>query len=362
MALPLSEISVSSVAQILEEPSYDVGTLCRSLKVNKWSKRKPYVDTRAFRNSARYWERSDVAPSIRCGFIVSNDADTVWLYQRVAVPFPFRLGDFRGYDHTIQPDVTLIFNNEFTRDESYEASFVFSGFTGIDLAGDNTGVVGLHDMFDIQNKYCCLKLEVELDDIYILNYSDKISYAEGASLFGANVVISSTDVERLANKGGTISMKLSLIEADEYTEFIGFVNPIEFSIRANENLTTSHLNNQFRRAGFDIYSNFDTQTPTKSGTTISSSTYERVVVSSLNKTGGTFSGHYFQARIIGNQVGTNYTYLMPSHTLAVDEDYDVDIPDFSLTMLDEVPSLLEYTVWEGAPNVSDLVLKYIYNI
>lgn len=362
MALGTTNITTSLVASEIGELSTDVGALCSSDKINKWSKRKPYVDTRIFRNDTKYWRRSDVAENIRCGFRIEPEADYVWDYLRKSYNCPFRLGDFRGYDHTSRPEITLYFPNEFIIGEDYEASFVFSGFTGDDLASDNIGAIGLHDIFDIQNKYCCLKLEVKVGYVYILRYSDRIAYADGATLFGANVLISASDVNELADTGGSIDMKISLIEADSYNIYTGFVNPIEFSIRAKNDLETHQINNQFRSKGFDIYTNFDTQTPTKTGLVISSSTFEQIVVSSFFKTGGLFSGYYFQARIIGNQLGDNYVYELPAHTLAIDENYNINIPDFSLEMLDNVPSLLEYTVWEGAPNISDLVLKHIYNI
>ena len=77
----------------------DVGTLCKSTKINKWSRYKP-VDGA--------W------PGITLGFeIASTNATkpakshfTQWVYKPPTggSNSPFRLGDFRGYDH----DSTLL--------------------------------------------------------------------------------------------------------------------------------------------------------------------------------------------------------------------------------------------------------------
>ena len=46
MALGTTNISTSLVAQTIGEGSNDVGTLCKSTKINMWSKRKPVRDER----------------------------------------------------------------------------------------------------------------------------------------------------------------------------------------------------------------------------------------------------------------------------------------------------------------------------
>lgn len=105
MALETTNISVTDVSQTIREYIYDdfgaiigystdVGTLCKSAKVNKWSRYKP-VDGA--------W------PGITLGFeIASTNATkpakshfTQWVYKPPTggSTSPFRLGDFRGYDH-----------------------------------------------------------------------------------------------------------------------------------------------------------------------------------------------------------------------------------------------------------------------
>lgn len=94
MALGTTNISTTLVSQTILEPSSDVGTLCKSTKVNMWSRYKP-VDGA--------W------PGITLGFeIASTNATkpakshfTQWVYKPPTggSTSPFRLGDFRGYDH-----------------------------------------------------------------------------------------------------------------------------------------------------------------------------------------------------------------------------------------------------------------------
>ena len=94
MALGTTNISTSLVGTTLGTSSRDVGTLCTHLSINKWSRYKP-VDGA--------W------PGITLGFeIASTNATkpakshfTQWIYKPPTggSASPFRLGDFRGYDH-----------------------------------------------------------------------------------------------------------------------------------------------------------------------------------------------------------------------------------------------------------------------
>jgi hypothetical protein len=104
-ALPLTGISTSMVAQAIGEGSNDVGTLCKSTKINKWSAWKPIASplgtlTQVDVENAGYgltrvnamqfpWEISYIKP--RGG--AHNE--------------PFRLGDFRNYNHSALPPVNV---------------------------------------------------------------------------------------------------------------------------------------------------------------------------------------------------------------------------------------------------------------
>ena len=63
--LPITGISTSMIREALSENTNNVGGLCNSNKVNRWSKRKPHVDTRIAKNFSKYWRTSDVSPDIK---------------------------------------------------------------------------------------------------------------------------------------------------------------------------------------------------------------------------------------------------------------------------------------------------------
>lgn len=122
-ALPNSNISTSLVANTLQTGSRDVGTLCTHSSINKWSKYKPViwpypnVDNLPL-NKPRY-----VANDGRCGFkgielmsysevIAHYKTPTdCWEYQPPTggESAPYRLGDFRQYDHEAQPFIKSIY-------------------------------------------------------------------------------------------------------------------------------------------------------------------------------------------------------------------------------------------------------------
>lgn len=98
MALPLINISTSLVSTTIGEASNDVGALCKSTKVNKWSKRKPLRFDKITGLTVPEIE------SLGSGIVRVNDFTEPWLFDYLkprggAVDEPYRLGDFRGYNH-----------------------------------------------------------------------------------------------------------------------------------------------------------------------------------------------------------------------------------------------------------------------
>ena len=106
-ALPTTGITTSMVAQAIGEASNDVGTLCKSSKVNKWSKWKPVSKSKLTGLTL-----SDLE-SVNFGFSIPNaDSDEgdalsqTWVYNKPTggSTSPYRLGDFRSYEHnSIRP-------------------------------------------------------------------------------------------------------------------------------------------------------------------------------------------------------------------------------------------------------------------
>ena len=85
MALGTSEITTTLVATTIGEVTNDVGALCRSSKVNRWSRFRP-----------GYWRIIEGVVS----FIAPNSLLTD---ERFGIPFSYYLGDFRSYNNNAQP-------------------------------------------------------------------------------------------------------------------------------------------------------------------------------------------------------------------------------------------------------------------
>ena len=109
MALGTTGISTSLVASTIGVGSNDVGTLCAHLNVNKWSKWKPIVLNKigglidADFKSVNY---GFTIPTYSTPYEVLNAIllNTKWTYNKPigGSTSPYRLGDFRNYDHFAQ--------------------------------------------------------------------------------------------------------------------------------------------------------------------------------------------------------------------------------------------------------------------
>lgn len=121
MALGTTNISTGLVAQTIQENSSDVGTLCKSTKINKWSKWKPIRFNKVTGITATdlhnanyglttptFTSLTDLFDSYHTGS--GHGAD--WGYNKPRgyvseiIIEPYRLGDFRNYLHTADPVTT----------------------------------------------------------------------------------------------------------------------------------------------------------------------------------------------------------------------------------------------------------------
>lgn len=359
MALTNKGVNTDLVASTIGEPSGNVGVLCRSPKVNRWSKKKPHVDSREIKNGEKYWRYSDVSPDIRSGLYIPGNINGVWEYPR-NTNTPNRLGDFRGYEHNGKPEMNLSLPKEFTRNSPYEVTYIFNGYNG-DM--NDNGIIGLQDIFDLENKYVCLGLEMtNTRGKRILKYSDRITHFASAPMFGASITLTPAEVDNITELAGTINIKVFMVEADEMIAG-ALQNPKRYSLRHLEEIEPTFDNRQFLAGGFSIFTNFDTVEPYKNATYISSTGYEQVVVSSEGKTGGKFDGYFFQAKILGgNQMGQNYVYPLPSYNLTANQSRTIYIPDFTLQMLQSGEARVEYSVWEGVPEMGTLITSFTHTL
>ena len=112
MALGTTNITTTLVGQTIGVESRDVGTLCSSSLINKWSKYKPVIYPVISTTGITNWWK---AVGGNCGLSIteySNIEDLVtaiingvtWDYNRPTggSSSPYRLGDFRGYNHSAE--------------------------------------------------------------------------------------------------------------------------------------------------------------------------------------------------------------------------------------------------------------------
>ncbi len=103
-ALPTTGITTSKVAQAIGVGSNDVGTLCISNKINKWSKWKPIQSSKVTGLTLTDLQNANYGftiPVVESGALAYTELAYTWVYKKPTggATSPYRLGDFRGYDH-----------------------------------------------------------------------------------------------------------------------------------------------------------------------------------------------------------------------------------------------------------------------
>lgn len=170
--LPENNITTTLVGNAIGNISRDVGTLCTSATINKWSRKKP-VDQHGTPN---WWEatnplyggsgtdkfsisvspltyglgRSTQTPPDPLG--LNYDANSFWTYNRPRGDYTlyplsgFRLGDFRGYEHAAEKTLAVTNAPEGEQVGYPSSSFEYSS------APATTGGLSVVD-FGMQNYY-----------------------------------------------------------------------------------------------------------------------------------------------------------------------------------------------------------------
>lgn len=101
MALPENNITTDSVAQTLGVNAHDIGTLCISDNINKWSKYKPVRLNKVSAIGDANWYKGEDG---NCGYEIplmkyaEESSIKSWTYLKPTNYY--RLDDFAGYDHT----------------------------------------------------------------------------------------------------------------------------------------------------------------------------------------------------------------------------------------------------------------------
>lgn len=104
MTIPKTNIGIIDVHDTLGDSSYDLGTLCKSSKINPWSKYKPIACADSYwpqGADGNYGLTPKVLSSRSNVATVYDGVNNGWTYTKPTggASSPFRLGDFRGYYH-----------------------------------------------------------------------------------------------------------------------------------------------------------------------------------------------------------------------------------------------------------------------
>ena len=107
MSISTTNITTTILSQTIGVGSKDVGTLCSSTAVNKWSKYKP-ISYPSNNGMTLELQQQQIY-----GLLIPSTSDAgdetlgnTWIYNKPVggVNSPYRLGDFRGYNHSsVQP-------------------------------------------------------------------------------------------------------------------------------------------------------------------------------------------------------------------------------------------------------------------
>lgn len=107
-------VSIDDVKQVLGESSNDLATLCKSANINMWAKYKPVDSDSPFLDISTGWKgkRNDCNinyPKATSVYDIKgyySQADNGFTYRTASAPY--RLGDFRGYNHNARSEYLKI--------------------------------------------------------------------------------------------------------------------------------------------------------------------------------------------------------------------------------------------------------------
>lgn len=166
-ALPTTGISVMMVRNAIGYPSTDVGTLCggtaaSAARINKWSKHKPVHFPHDSTDAYPDWWK---AQNKQCGLVVpsavgvdklialARGGGELWAYDPPTggASSPYRLGDFRGYNHdAINPVRVSVFPSVAYKDTSPNLSGAIDTFA---VGESNLSLADISGAFALSGTY-----------------------------------------------------------------------------------------------------------------------------------------------------------------------------------------------------------------
>ena len=125
-------ISIDDVKQVLGEPSNDLATLCRSAKLNMFSRFKPVPYPKLFdvTDAERKSIGHGIIPTSKTSTSLSGDlikqtAQLNWTYTKPSggSSSPYRLGDFKDYYHDAKPTLQCVYGGGFSHSVANSNTF-----------------------------------------------------------------------------------------------------------------------------------------------------------------------------------------------------------------------------------------------
>lgn len=105
-------VSATKVARLLQTSSVKVSNLCTHKNINKWAKYKPVCDNNPIALHD-ITHGKPISSGITLDGVAVSDPELMlgqhvrYRYQPPYPPYPFRLGDFQGYQHNAQAPCTI---------------------------------------------------------------------------------------------------------------------------------------------------------------------------------------------------------------------------------------------------------------
>ena len=136
-------VSVDDVKSLLGESSNDLATLCKSSKINVWAKYKPTVFPSPFPDDWYKSKDGNYGLNITVDNRVSSWSALVAEYSKAnngysniynrpsgGATSPYRLGDFRGYNHKAKPEISdYLAASNYMEDSQISLSVAYNAVT-----------------------------------------------------------------------------------------------------------------------------------------------------------------------------------------------------------------------------------------
>lgn len=223
MALPNSNISTTLVGQTLGASSRDVGTLCTHPNINKWSKWKPIRFNKLTGLSEDDFLEANYGfsiPVISAPPVQSLKNEWMYLKPMGGLDSPYRLGDFRNYNHEALRNVSFLIPTNIDVDSSSIGVIRMSGLSNVD-----SSVFSIYNV--IKGKYFGA-LVIKGDDFTIKTQTDPIN--------STNTLLFSLDGCPLMSDVGTVEV-VAIVSEHPIPSWVNTISGFITGLNAEKNIS-----------------------------------------------------------------------------------------------------------------------------